>query len=176
MRELIMRSPHLHPEFGYLCPTPGLRRMVRMALAFTVIGAVAGAGGMAALIADHETGLAAMTAHVEPPSVDPVPGASAAAMVKAEARALTAPAVKIERIKLDAGKDAGKSDLAKSELAKSDLAKSDLAKSEATKSQPAKSEASKPEAGTLEAAAPKTAPKTDVKTDVKTDGGAVEPT
>ena len=146
-----MRSPHLHPEFGYLCPTPGLRRMVRMALAFTVIGVVAGAGGMAALIADHETSLdsAAMTAHVDPPSVDPLPGASAAAMVKAEASPLAAPAVRIERVKLDAGKDRGKSDLAKSELAKSDLAKS-----EATKSQPAKSEASKPEARTLKAEAP----------------------
>jgi hypothetical protein len=130
-----MRSPHLHPEFGYLCPTPGLRRTVRMALVFTIIGVLAGAGGMAALIADHEPDLdsAALTAHAEPRSLDPQPGAPVPAMVKAEASAVAVPAVKTERIKLDAGKDAGKS-----------ASKSDLAKSEATRSQVVKSEASKP--------------------------------
>ena|SRR5436190_8314312 len=133
-----MRAPYLHPEFGYFCPTPGLRRVVKVALAFTVIGALAGAGGMAALIADHDSNIdgVAMTAHADMHGVAQQPGTSAPAMVKAEAPPTRAdavkPATKTERIKLDIGK----SDVAKSE-AKSDAAKSETgtgsARSEATK-------------------------------------------
>src|SRR5205823_4357420 len=56
-RELVMRSAYVHPEFGYFCPSKGLRRIVRVAFAFAVIGALAGAGGVGALIADHESNL-----------------------------------------------------------------------------------------------------------------------
>lgn len=149
-----MRATNLHPEFGYFCPTPSLRRMVKVALAFTVIGALAGAGGMAALIADHDFSIdgVAMAARAETHSSDQ-PGASAPAMVKAEVRpAGAAPAdtgrsaAKTERIKLDTGK----SDVAKSEAAKSEAAKSEAAKSE-TGPVRAKVEATKVDIAAMEA-------------------------
>jgi hypothetical protein len=114
--------------------------MVKVALAFTVIGTLAGAGGMAALIADHDFDGVAMTAHADMHGAEQQPSASAPAMVKAEAaptRADTArPVAKTERIKLDIGK----SDVAKSEAAKVEMAKSQATKSETTKSAAAKSE------------------------------------
>jgi hypothetical protein len=158
-----MRAPYLHPEFGYFCPTPGLRRMVKVALAFTVIGALAGAGGMTALIADHDSNLdgVAMTAHGDMHGAEQQPGASAPALVKAEATPKQAdaakPAAKTERIKLDIGKsDVAKSEAAKVEMAKSEATKSEATKSEATKSGATKSEttrsaAAKSETGTVSA-------------------------
>jgi len=162
-----MRAPYLHPEFGYFCPTPGLRRVVKVALAFTVIGALAGAGGMAALIADHDSNIdgVAMTAHADMHGVAQQPGTSAPAMVKAEAPPTRAdavkPATKTERIKL------GKSDVAKSEATKSEATKSDAAKSEtgtvSAKAEPIKVDvaaieatkavATKPDASKVDAAA-----------------------
>jgi hypothetical protein len=43
-----------HPEFGYFCPSPGLRRKLRIALACIVIGVVAGASGAIMLRAAHD--------------------------------------------------------------------------------------------------------------------------
>jgi len=43
-----------HPEFGYFCPSPGLRRKLRIALACIVIGVVAGASGAIMLKAAHD--------------------------------------------------------------------------------------------------------------------------
>jgi hypothetical protein len=150
-----MRAPYLHPEFGYFCPTPGLRRTVKMALAFTVIGALAGAGGMAALIADHDSNLdgVSMTAHADLHGAEQQPGASAPAMVKAEATPAQAqadtakPAAKTERIKLDIGK----SEVAKSEASKPVATKPDATKSE-TGTVSAKSEAGKIDTAAVEAA------------------------
>jgi hypothetical protein len=161
-----MRAANLHPEFGYFCPTPGLRRMVKVALPFTVIGALVGAGGMAALIADHDSNIdgVAMTAHVETHSSDQ-PGASAPAMVKAETRpAVAAPtdtsksAAKTERIKLDTGK----SDVAKLEAARSatgpvrakvEATKVDIAAMEAIKAGAPTADTSKSDAAKVNAAA-----------------------
>jgi len=150
-----MRAPYLHPEFGYFCPAPGLRRTVKMALAFTVIGALAGAGGMAALIADHDSNLdgVSMTAHADLHGAEQQPGASAPAMVKAEATPAQAqadtakPAAKTERIKLDIGK----SEVAKSEASKPVATKPDATKSE-TGTVSAKSEAGKIDTAAVEAA------------------------
>jgi hypothetical protein len=44
-----------HPEFGYLCPSLGLRRKLRLAVVAAVFGLTAGAGGMAVLIAGHDS-------------------------------------------------------------------------------------------------------------------------
>jgi hypothetical protein len=52
-----MPAPHefnpppreLHPEFGYLCPTIGMRRTARVALASMAVGMVLGAAGVLAL-------------------------------------------------------------------------------------------------------------------------------
>jgi hypothetical protein len=127
--------------------------MVKVALAFTVIGALAGAGGMAALIADHDSNLdgVAMTAHADMHGAEQQPGAPAPAMVKVEATPGQAdaakPAAKTGRIKLDIGK----SDVAKSEAAKVEMAKSEATKSEATKSEATKSAAAKSETGTVSA-------------------------
>jgi hypothetical protein len=68
-----MRSAHLHPEFGYLCPSPGLRRVFRAILVFSVLGVIAATNSVGSLIADHDAGavaavLAASAAGVEPPS------------------------------------------------------------------------------------------------------------
>jgi hypothetical protein len=49
-----MLSAHRHPEFGYLCPSSTLRRVFQGALAFVVLGTIAGAGSVGALIADHD--------------------------------------------------------------------------------------------------------------------------
>jgi hypothetical protein len=34
-----------HPEFGYFCPSPSLRRKLRIVVACIVIGVIAGASG-----------------------------------------------------------------------------------------------------------------------------------
>jgi hypothetical protein len=112
-----MSSAYLHPEFGYFCPSPGLRRAVRVALAFTVIGALAGAGGVAALIADHDLDGVALTVRA-----DREPGAAQSSVVTAsvvKAPVVKAPVVKAEASQIasaeqDTFKSAGKSDAFKS--------------------------------------------------------------
>ena len=49
-----MSSAYLHPEFGLFCPSPGLRRGIRVVLAFTVFGSIVGANSVATLMADHD--------------------------------------------------------------------------------------------------------------------------
>lgn len=51
-----MRSAHLHPEFGYLCPSPGLRRFIAAVLLFAVVGVVGLGNSLGSLIADHDAG------------------------------------------------------------------------------------------------------------------------
>jgi ribonuclease E len=46
VRYSAVRSAHLHPEFGYLCPSPRFRRKAWALLAFLVIGSIAGASGI----------------------------------------------------------------------------------------------------------------------------------
>jgi hypothetical protein len=45
-----------HPEFGYFCPAPGLRRKFRIGVACIVIGVLAGASGALVLKAAHDPG------------------------------------------------------------------------------------------------------------------------
>ena len=44
---------HLHPEFGYFCPTPYLRRQLRVAIVSVLFGAIIG-GSIATLRAGHD--------------------------------------------------------------------------------------------------------------------------
>ena len=50
-------ATEFHPEFGYLCPGPQLRRMVRVALISTALGATVGAAGVLALMPRGEPSL-----------------------------------------------------------------------------------------------------------------------
>lgn len=45
---------NLHPEFGYFCSSPNLRRKAGLALAFIVFGSIAGASGVVMQMAGHE--------------------------------------------------------------------------------------------------------------------------
>jgi len=44
---------YAHPEFGFFCPTPRLRRELRIAFVSILFGAIGGAAGVVALIASH---------------------------------------------------------------------------------------------------------------------------
>jgi hypothetical protein len=132
-----MSSAYVHPEFGYFCPSPGLRRAVRIALAFSVIGALAGAGGVAALIADHDPNLDGVALTVR---ADAEPDAAQSSVVKASV--VKAPVVKADASPIvgagpDTFKPAAKSDSVKPETStvasKVDAAKVDAAKTDGAK-------------------------------------------
>jgi hypothetical protein len=126
---------HVHPEFGYFCPTPRFRRDVRVAIVSVALGALVGAGYVT-LRATHEHETA--TALTMTPVVQPV--TDGAAVIDNGASAIEtankADAVKVDRLRVD--------------LTKADAAKSDTAKSDAAKSETAKSETSKPAAASGE--------------------------
>jgi hypothetical protein len=54
-------AQYVHPEFGYFCPTPRLRRELRIAFASILVGAISGAAGVIALSAGHR--------NADPPTV-----------------------------------------------------------------------------------------------------------
>jgi hypothetical protein len=76
---------YAHPEFGYLCPTPRLRRELRIAFVSILFGAIGGAAAVVALIASHRnadpaTVASVMTANtaiaVPPSNVEATPAAA----------------------------------------------------------------------------------------------------
>lgn len=75
-------AQRFHPEFGYFCPSPGLRCKLRIAVAFIVMGVVAGASGVLVLKAAHDPDpgrvLMIMRTDEAPASADTIPAASAA--------------------------------------------------------------------------------------------------
>jgi hypothetical protein len=79
-----------HPEFGYFCPSPGLRRKLRIAIACIVIGVVAGASGALVLKGAHDPdpGRALMILRTDeaPASADTTPAASAAMVAPSSER------------------------------------------------------------------------------------------
>jgi hypothetical protein len=129
-----MASPNVHPEFGYLCASPRLRRDLRVALYSILLGAVVGAGGIIALGAggnrggDDATGGRAATSA---PAGETLPFAKAdatpAATVNDVARnGAGAPAASMpdSAVKPDtASSEAGKTDAAKNEITKPDATK-----------------------------------------------------
>ena len=71
---------HVHPEFGYFCPTPRRRRELRVAIVSILFGAIIGAS-IATLRAAHDRNpdSASMAAHVDVPNSERVLVAAAEA-------------------------------------------------------------------------------------------------
>jgi ribonuclease E len=132
-------SAYLHPEFGYFCPSPKLRRRLWALLAFLVFGSIVGASGILS-IAEHDHDAAAlMVAHA-----DDGPEAQAAAPGQAAAPARHPAA-------------GGTTTIEKSAIARTAVEKAVAAretKSGAVKSEVARLDTGRPEAGKPDAAKP----------------------
>jgi protein Tex len=100
----------LLPEFAYFCPSPDLRRKLSLAAAFGAFGLVAGASGVALLVAadDSDPGSAFALASPPPPSAETAIATPAAEMPAAEtptAEAVVAQKVaKVEAAQVEAAK------------------------------------------------------------------------
>ncbi|HKN10686.1 MAG TPA: hypothetical protein VJ376_14590 [Pseudomonadota bacterium] len=100
----------LLPEFAFFCPSPDLRRKLTLAVAFSAFGLVAGASGVALLVAadDSDPRSAFALASPPPPSAETVIATPAAEMPAAEtptAEAVVAQKVaKVEAAKVEAAK------------------------------------------------------------------------
>jgi len=74
-------AQYLHPEFGYLGSAPRWRRDLKVVAVSILFGAIAGAGGLAVLIADHDskTDRPSTSARVEASAAQPAsdPGPTA---------------------------------------------------------------------------------------------------
>jgi hypothetical protein len=134
---------HMHPEFGYLCPTPRLRRDVRVAVVSIVLGTVIGAGVVTLrAIHDRDTETAMAMTHVVHSSVDGAVNEAASGASKPEA--IRVDRVRIESPKPDAAKPANANAAnAKVESAKVESAKIESAKIESTKIESTKIESAK---------------------------------
>jgi len=122
-----MSSAYLHPEFGYFCPSPGLRRTVRIALVSTIIGVIAGASGVAALIAAHDPAPDTLASvRTDPRNTGNEPDVSQSSVVKADA--ISMPRAEPGMIRSDAVKSVAKSDGIKSDVAKIETATPDAGK------------------------------------------------
>src|SRR3979490_2608844 len=130
-QELVMSSAYLHPEFGYFCPSLGFRRAARIALVSAVIGVIAGATGVAALVSDHAPPLdsGAIFSRREALSTGKVPDVSRSPVVEADASPTAHP--QPDTIKSDTAKSVVNSDRVKSDAAKVETATSDPGKLEA---------------------------------------------
>jgi hypothetical protein len=120
-----MPSVHqVHPEFGYFCPTPRLRRDVRVAIVSIVLGTIVGVAWVTLRAAhDRDTESALAMTHVAHSSVD----GDAASSTKVEA-------IKVDRMRIETAKP----DAAKSEKGNADIAIGDSAKSQGAKVDSAK--------------------------------------
>jgi hypothetical protein len=135
-----MPSVHqVHPEFGYFCPTPRLRRDVRVAIVSIVLGTIVGAAWVTLRAAhDRDTESALAMTHVAHSSVD----SDAASSTKVEA--IKVDRMRIETAKPDAAKsEKGNADIAIGDSTKSQGAKIDNAKIASTKVDSAKAESAK---------------------------------
>jgi hypothetical protein len=127
-----MSSAYLHPEFGYFCPSPGLRRTVRIALVSAVVGVIAGAGGVAALISEHAPtpNRVVIAAGIEASGTAKEPDLPSSSIIKADAS--PTPRAEPDAVKSDTLRSAAKPDGAKPDGAKVETAASDAGKLEAT--------------------------------------------
>jgi hypothetical protein len=118
-----MSSAYLHPEFGYFCPSPGLRRTVRIALVSAVVGVIAGAGGVAALISEHAPtpDRVVMAAGIEASVTAKEPDLPSSSIIKADATPMAR--AEPDVMKSDTLRSAAKPDGAKVETAASDAGK-----------------------------------------------------
>jgi hypothetical protein len=164
-----MPSVHrVHPEFGYFCPTPRLRRDVRVAAVSIVLGTIIGAGVITLRAAhDRDTESALAMTHVAHSSVDSgVNGEAASIASKAEA-------VKVDRMRIESPK----ADIAKSpngDAANRD--KGDKAKVEGVKTESAKVESAKTDGRNIDGAKADAAkPACDDSTWARLDGTCLAP-
>jgi hypothetical protein len=122
---------YVHPEFGYLCPTPRLRRDVRVAVIFILLGTVIGASIVTLKSGrDHNTDITYAMTHLGTSSVETTsaPGADVMAVGPESGT------IKTDGTAVDADKTDGKrTDSRKSDVSKSDVSKSDASKADASK-------------------------------------------
>jgi hypothetical protein len=128
----------MHPEFGYLCPTPRLRRDVRVVVVSIALGTVIGAGVVTLrAIHDRDTETAMAMTHVVHSSVDGAVNEAASSASKPEA-------IRVDRVRIESPKpDAVKSANANLANAKVESAKVENTKVESTKVESAKIESAK---------------------------------
>jgi hypothetical protein len=70
---------HRHPEFGYFCPSPGLRRTAKFALVLILLASMAVASQMVVQIADRDVDTHRAPAIAAVP-LDPTPAPTAAVL------------------------------------------------------------------------------------------------
>lgn len=122
---------YVHPEFGYLCPTPRLRRDVRVAVVCILLGTVIGASFVTLKSGrDHNTDVTYAVTHLGTSGVEATSAPAADVMaVGAESGA-----IKTEGTAIDADKTDGKrTDPRKSDVSKSDASKTDASNADASK-------------------------------------------
>jgi hypothetical protein len=99
-------SAHLHPEFGYFCPSSRVRRMFWAALALAVFGLIAGAGSIRPLIGHDPDGDDQLMPVQAKPAADaePVMRSEAATRLYLRPQRAGASAGRADAAKLDAAK------------------------------------------------------------------------
>ena len=113
-------SQYLHPEFGYLGSTSRWRHDLKVAVVSILFGAIAGAGGLAVLIADYDTrtdgptttarveASAAQPASDPAPTAQPTPQASRASLPAPETTPSPTEGASTARPETDGKSNAGK--------------------------------------------------------------------
>ena len=97
------RPRYVHPEFGFFCPTPRFRRVLRFALVGTVFAAI----GIAVLGATHDSDSALGVARVDDgANAEISPQATVAPVATAEVRPSRTEATATEAAKASCGQDA----------------------------------------------------------------------
>jgi hypothetical protein len=122
---------YVHPEFGYLCPTPRLRRELRVAVICMLLGTVIGASIVTLKSGrDHNTDITYAMTHLGTSAVEAT-SAPAANVMPVGAESGT---IKTDVTAVDADKTDGKrTDPRKNDASKNDASKSDAAKADANK-------------------------------------------
>jgi hypothetical protein len=148
---------YVHPEFGYLCPTPRLRREFRVAIVSIVLVTLIGAGFVTFKAGqERSTDVALTMTHVGTSGAEIASTPSAEATpAETESGAIRTEVLKIDRLRLDVGKIA---DAAKGEGGrqggKTDVATVDADKTDGKKTDPQKTDAGKTDAGKIDASKP----------------------
>jgi len=125
---------YVHPEFGYLCPTPRLRRELRVAIVSILLGTVIGAG-LVAFGRDHNTDVVFTMTHVGTSSDEPMSASVADAMaVGVEIGANRTDLTAVEANTTDGKRtDPRKTETLKTETSKTDASKTGTSKADASK-------------------------------------------
>jgi hypothetical protein len=123
-------SAHLHPEFGYFCPSPRFRRKAWAVVAFIVIGSIAGASGILSM-ADRDVAL--LVAHADDVLGAETGSQAGRASVAAALPAAAAPGAAEGGKTVVANPPAAKTTAVKTVATKMDALKADAVKSDGVK-------------------------------------------